>query len=265
MLPLKGKFLILTLLLLLLLGFYHAKTNYFLERQILKGIKQQAPQKPPFDKTIVLVGDSMTEYLGNLEELGYFLHRYYPNKKFLLLNYGYSSTNILSLPDRIGRDTYHLNRTFQAINDIPFDLILIESFGNNPLVDYPLKEGLKKQNDVLEKSVELLEQKHPKSSIVFIGTIAPSKEKYGIGAVNLTSEERKRWALERGAYIQNHIAFAKSHSIPFIDIYSISLNFWGDGDLKYLNPRDYIHPSPVGIYFIDDKIAEFIYKNRLLP
>lgn len=253
------------ILFLLFLGIYYAKTNYLLERQIVKRIKSGPPQKPPFDYTIVLVGDSMTEYLGNMEELGYFLNRYYPNKKFLLLNYGYSSTNILSLPDRLERDTFHDNRVFEAIDKIPFNLILIESFGENPLSQYPPKEGLKKQDEVLDTSIKFITQSHPKSSIIFIATLAPNKEKYGEGAVNLTLDQRKKWAAERAAYIQNHILYAREHKIPVIDVYDLSLNYFGDGDLRYLSSRDHIHPSIVGIYFIDDQIAQFIYSHRLLP
>src|SRR5581483_11408231 len=73
--------------------------------------------KAKVDETFVFVGDSMTEYLGNFEDLQTSLHYYYPNKHFLLLNYGYSSTNIMSLPDRIEKDSTHSGRLFQAIND----------------------------------------------------------------------------------------------------------------------------------------------------
>jgi len=48
--------------------------------------------------TIVFIGDSMTEYLGNFDELRKYLKHYYPDKKFLLLNYGFSSTNISGTP-----------------------------------------------------------------------------------------------------------------------------------------------------------------------
>ncbi|MDD5147183.1 MAG: SGNH/GDSL hydrolase family protein [Candidatus Daviesbacteria bacterium] len=212
--------------------------------------------------TIVFVGDSMTEYLGNFDELKGYLKNYYPKRKFLLLNYGFSSTNILSVQDRLEKMSSHSGRIFQAINDIPFDLILIESFGHNPLSDHPLEEGLKLQRDALDKIVSTILQKHPKSTILFVTTIAPNKERYAEGVINLTTGERSKWAEERMSYIKNHIDFAKSHNIPLINIYEKSLDQNGTGSLDYINSNDFIHPSPTGIYFISEEIAKFLYNNK---
>ncbi len=252
-------------LLLIAFGLCYLQYTYYFERHIVNKIKTSSRPIPShFDAKIVLVGDSMTEYLGNLEEFGYFLNRYYPMKNFLLLNYGYSSTNVLSLPNRLKNNTFHNNRTYQAIDNIDFDLILIESFGNNPLTEYPLDQGLKLQNQALDDSIAEITKTHPKSSIVFVATIAPSQKYYGVNAVNLSPEKRKEWANIRSAYVLNHIAYAKSHNIPVIDIYHRSLMPWGDGNLEYINKLDHIHPSLVGIFFIDDLMAQFIHKNKLL-
>lgn len=220
---------------------------------------------PKFSKpnpTIVFVGDSMTEFLGNFDELRGYLKEYYPKKQFLLLNYGFGSTNILSVQDRLEKDSSHLDRTFQAINNIPFDLIIIESFGHNPLSEHPLKEGLKLQETTLDKIIHTITQKHPKASIIFMATIAPNKERYAEGVVNLTTEKRQEWAKERDAYIQNHIAYAKSHRIPLINIYEQSLDENNNGNIDFINSNDFIHPSPTGIYYISGQIADFLYKNR---
>ncbi len=263
----KGFFLLLFLLFLITaFSFWHyLKTTYYIERKIVERQKL-LPRKEikKFDNTLVFVGDSMTEYLGNMEELNYFLKKYYPQKNILLLNYGYSATNILSLQDRLEKDSTHSGRIYQAMNDINFDYIFIESFGNNPLSDFPLDEGLKKQTETLDKAIESITKKHPKSSIIFIATISPNSKYYGKGSVDLSLEERKKWSDERSEYIKNHIKYAKDHNIPVIDIYEKSKNWSGDGSLKYLSKEDYIHPSVVGIYFIDDQIAKFINQLNLL-
>ena len=212
--------------------------------------------------TIVFVGDSMTEYLGNFDELRGYLKNYYPERKFLLLNYGFSSTNILSVQERLEKESSHSGRIFQAINNIPFDLILIESFGHNPLSDHPLEEGLNMQREALNKIVSTILQKHPKSAILFLATIAPNKERYAEGVINLTTEERNKWAKERVAYIKNHIDYAKSHNIPLINIYEKSLDQNNTGNIDYINSNDFIHPSPTGIYFISEEIAKFLYNNK---
>jgi len=219
-------------------------------------------KRMPNNPTIVFLGDSMTEYLGNFDELRAYLKNYYPNKNFLLLNYGFSSTNILSVQERLESDSTHSGRIFQAINNIPFDLIIIESFGHNPLSGHPLEEGLRLQREALDKIVAIITQKHPRSSIVFMATIAPNKERYAEGVVNLTTEKRQQWAEERISYIKNHINYAKSHNIPLINIYGKSLDQNGTGNIDYINSNDFIHPSSTGIYFISEEIAKFLYKNK---
>lgn len=238
-------------------------TVYFFQKQIpdrkvILGITRSTSSTP----TIVFVGDSMTEYLGNFDELRNYLKKYFPDKKFLLLNYGFGSTSILSVQDRLEKDSTHSGRIFQAVNDIAFDLILIESFGHNPLSEYSLEEGLKLQKGALDKIIASITQKHPKSSIVFVATLAPNKKRYAEGTVNLTDEKRRQWAEERIAYIKNHIAYAKTHNIPLINIYADSLDKDGDGNIDFISSKDFIHPSPTGIYFISEKITKFLYQNN---
>lgn len=214
------------------------------------------------DKTIVLVGDSMTEILGNSDELRSYLSKYYPDKSFEFLNYGFGSTNILSVQERLEKATQH-GREFRPITQIDFDLILIESFGHNPLSEFSLNDGLKKQTEALEKIVKTLKKTNPKAKIIFVATIAPNKKKYGQNQVNLSSEKRDEWADERIAYIKNHIKFAQTHSIPLINIYEKSLKN-GDGNLDYISTTDFIHPSPKGVYFISQEIADFLYNSKIL-
>lgn len=219
--------------------------------------------KYPQDYTIVLVGDSMTERMGNSDELRADLKKYYPGKTFEVLNYGFGSTNILSVQDRLEKDTFY-GRTFRPILDINFDLILIESFGNNPLSQFPLDLGLKKQTEALDKIVQAISISNTQSKIAFVAIIAPNKWFYGKGQVDLSAEKRAEWVKERVAYINNHMEYAKTHNIPLIDIYTKSLNSSGDGNIEYLNKDDYIHPSPNGIYLISDEIANYIFENHLL-
>ncbi len=214
--------------------------------------------------TFVFLGDSMTESLGNFDELQKYLKEYYPQKKFLLLNYGYGSTNILSARDRVEKETTHSGRIFQPINNIDFDYIFIESFGNNPLSGLPIEEGLQKQTETLDSLLESITLKHSKSKIVFIATIAPNNKWFGKNSLDISGEQRKRWAHERYLYIRNHIIYAKNHDIPVINIFEKSFDSQGQGKIVYLSNKDYIHPSPVGVHFISKQIAEFIYDKGLI-
>lgn len=217
--------------------------------------------KYPQDLTIIMIGDSMTERLGNSDEIRVGLKKYNPNKSVEILNYGFGSTNILSVPERLEKDTF-FQRTFRPILDIDFDLVLIESFGFNPLSEFPLKEGLQKQTETLDQIISKIKTENPRAKIIFVATIAPSRYHYGEGVVDLTPEQRKTWADERIAYIENHADFARTHNIPLIDVFSKSLNPDGELDLDYVSSTDYMHPSPNGIYLISDEIAKFLYENK---
>lgn len=261
--------LVLTLFLLLLLGglfFKHlspAKNITPAATPKMEGSKGKEQVKYPVDYTIVLLGDSMTEALGNTDELTADLKRDYPGKTFQTLNYGFGSTNILSVQDRLEKTTFY-GRDFRPITDIDFDVILFESFGNNPLSQFPLDEGLKKQTEALDKAVQTIKSKNPRAKIVFVATIAPSRRDYGLGQVNLSDDVRAKWADERIAYMKNHMDYAKSHNIPLIDIFSASLDKNGEANLDYLSKADYIHPSPTGVVFISKQIADFLYKQKIL-
>lgn len=217
--------------------------------------------KYPQDLTIVMIGDSMTERLGNSDEIRADLKKYNPNKSVEILNYGFGSTSILSVPERLEKDTF-FQRTFRPILDIDFDLILIESFGHNPLSQFPQEDGLQKQTETLDQIISKIKTENPRAKIIFVATIAPSRYHYGKGVVDLTPEQRKAWADERIAYIKNHIDYAGSHNIPLIDIYSKSLNSDRELNLDYVSLTDYMHPSPNGVYLISDTIAKFLYENK---
>lgn len=262
-------FVLLVLLLMLVavaIVFYQkTQENYWFERRAIQKfmIDGSGKNNTNFDYKIVLVGDSMTEYLGNAEGLEYFLNQLYPQKNFLLLNYGFSSTNMLTLPDRISKDSTHSGRIFEPINNIDYDLILIESMGHNPMSELPLQAGLAKQNEILDQTINLLSQKHDNSKIVFVATISPNRDTYA-KPVDLSLEKRHEWANERIAYIKNFIKYANDHQIKLINIYQQSLDSNNNGREIYINPTDEIHPSVVGVTFIQDQIAKFIKDNNLL-
>ena len=125
------------------------------------------PNNPSY--TLIFVGDSMTEALGvNFDALRKNLMRVYPKKVFGLFNYGYGSTNILSVEERLNHDTYYQGRNSPAILNRYLDVILIESFGNNPLSEFPLNQGLQKQTAALDLMMAELTDTHPNSLIIFL-------------------------------------------------------------------------------------------------
>jgi len=220
---------------------------------------------------IFMVGDSMTESLGpHGGKLNEFINTLYQStpghQRIVIDNYAKGSTNILGLQDAMRQKTIVGDAVLDPLLSRSFDLILIESFGYNPLSGLGLQEGLKKQTQTLDNLMRTLTTTHPHSAIIFVATIAPNKETYAQEeSPGNTLAERVGQAQERMEYIKNHIAYAKAHNIPLIDIYDKSLTPEGDGDLSNINPINHIHPSFKGIDFISQGIANFIYENQILP
>ncbi len=227
------------------------------------------PKKEPY--IIFMVGDSMTEELGEFGgQITESLNKLYlstpGHQKIVIDNYATGSTNLLGLQKAMTEKKVNKDKVLDPLLSRHFDLILIESFGYNPLSQLGLVEGIKKQTQTLDEVMKLLTKTHPDALIIFVATIAPNKETYGKEVdPGATLAGRAQQAEERMAYIKNHIIYAKAHNIPLIDIYDKSLTPTGDGDLAYINPVDHIHPSFTGTTFISQEITKYIYDNQILP
>lgn len=220
------------------------------------------PQKK--DYTIVLLGDSMTAALGPYaDELRRVMLTKYPQIDLIIKNESAPSSNIQSLQDRLLSRSTQSGAIFDPILDKPFDIIVIESFGYNPLSYLGRTEGINKANEALLTAMRILVRERPKALVVFLATIAPSHTLYGVGAVELNLTQREEWASERDLYIENHINFALAHNIPLVDTYHLTKDKKGSGLLKYINPTDHIHPSQLGVNFIQDQLAKFFIDNKI--
>ncbi len=214
----------------------------------------------------MLVGDSIIGSLGeNANQLRLELISLYPTHEFVNYNYGFGSTNILSVKERLTKETLYQGKTYPPILSQGFDLIIIESFGYNPLSGPSLSESLKKYEETLNDVVIEIIKSHPNSVIAIMTPIAPNRENFAKGVYDLSPEVRIQWAKEREEYIKTAIKFAQERNIPLINVYERSLDANGNADLKYINPNDYIHPSKEGVVLITKTIAEFIYQNRIFP
>lgn len=223
--------------------------------------------KPSDRYDIFLIGDSMMHAFG--PRGGHFnetLSQTYPDKFFEIVNYAEANQSILLLPDR-------LNQEVQADHDLLLqpilkgnpELIIIESFGYNPLSQLGITEGLKKQNEILTQVMTTLTNKFPNTSIMFMATIAPDKKTYAQKITHASADDRWAQAEERIEYITNHIKYAKEHNIPLIDAYTESLDADGNGNLKYINPDDNIHPSEEGLAFMGRIMTKRIGEEKIFP
>lgn len=268
-------------LVLLALGLYFSpiKTNTLFEKLVPSPTPTPIPpfgtyQAPTIAKKdfyrIAMVGDSMTNVLGIhggalSEKLNMLYQSESGHQRILIDNYAMGSTNILELNDQMNRKVTLGNVVLDPLLSRSFDMILVESFGYNPLSQFGVTNGLEKQKETLDQAMKLLTKRYPNTAIVFVATIAPNKETYGLEENVGALSDRIAQAQERMAYIRDHMDFAKAHGIPLIDIFDASLTSDGDGNILYVSPTDHIHPSFAGIDFIDTQIANFIYQSKILP
>ena len=230
----------------------------------------KAPDLPQKDAyVIVMVGDSMTHALGpHGGTFSEFMNqKYKPHGKGIVIdNYANPSTSILTINKAMNTKTTYWDATFEPLLAREFDLILIESFGYNPMSQFSLDVGLKRQKEILDETMKNLQKAQPEARVMFVATIAPNKYKYALPVdPDTTLEDRTGVVNERMTYIKNHIDYAKEHNIPIVNIFEKSLNAEGDGDLKYINPHDYVHPSALGVDFIGQEITDYIYENQIIP
>ncbi|KKQ48606.1 MAG: hypothetical protein US95_C0020G0008 [Candidatus Woesebacteria bacterium GW2011_GWB1_38_5] len=214
----------------------------------------------------LLVGDSIVGSLGpNADTLRQNLIDLYPDHEFVNYNYGFGSTNITSLPERLTGNTSYRGQEFPAILSQAVDLIIIESFAYNPLSEKPENENVSKHIQILDESVKKIIQTRPKTAVALMTPIAPNTIFFAKGVYDLSGEERALWAKERIMYIEAVVEYANKNNIPLINVYEKSLTPTGDGDLKYINPDDYIHPSHNGVILMSKTIADFIFTNNIFP
>lgn len=216
---------------------------------------------------IYLIGDSMTHAFGPRGgQFNEILSKAYPGTFFEISNYAQANESILLLPALLGQPV-------QADHDLLLkpilegdpDLIIIESFGYNPLSQLGTVEGLKKQNEVLTEVMTTLTNRFPNTTIMFLTAIAPDKKTYGANITHASADQRWAQAEERIEYITNHRDYALAHNIPLIDAYQESLDGQGDGDTKYINPDDNIHPSAEGLALMGRVMTKRITEENIFP
>lgn len=216
--------------------------------------------------TIVFVGDSMTWALGpHPSRFSDLMNRAYGDETFAIDNYSVPSKSILSLEEILKTKSRINDLEVEPILTRELDMVIIESFGHNPLSQFPLEQGLAKQEEILDKVMLQLIDKSPQPVVVFLATLAPNPLRYARNTLDLSAEQRANFAAERRAYIENFIAYAKTHQIPLVNVFEKSFNKDGSFKQYLISPKDNIHPSQDGIEFIQQELVNFILESNYLP
>lgn len=212
---------------------------------------------------IALIGDSMTDTLGpTITELTDELKKTYPEISPLIYNYGVGGTNIDYGIERITHDYEYLGQKIPSLASIQPDIVVLESFGYNP---YPFDTGAIDRHWMqLAAAVDLLRQSVPHVKIVIAATIAPNSTTFGDGKLGYSLEEKRRKVQTIKQYLESTIKFAKGQHIPLADAYHPSLLSNAEGNQKYINGGDNIHPSDEGRKFFAQIVAHAIMNANYL-
>jgi hypothetical protein len=214
--------------------------------------------------TIAVLGDSMIDTLQpDLPQLQSALAKYYPNRKFNLLNYGVGGRNIEYGIYRLTNDyEYQGNRIKSLISQNP-DIVVVESFGYNNFGNS--QAGIDQHWQDLSELTTTLKQKLPKTKIVLAATIAPNSVIFGNGIkdVHFSAMEKIEKTSTIKLYLQNMVNFATSQGFPLADAFHPSL-FNNEGFKEFINAGDNLHPSGPGGVFFCDTVADTIYRNKLV-
>jgi len=214
--------------------------------------------------TISLLGDSMTDTLGKeLTHLKILLKEAYPQTDFYLMNYGQGATDIENGLFRLTNRTQYEGWNYPPLVAYKPDIVVVESFAYNhwgaELSD------LNRQWLAIARIIDTLRSYSPDTQIILASTISPNAEIFGDGILNWPKNLKWDGAITTKAYLQNLINFATSQGYPLADAYTASLNADGQGEIKYINPVDHLHPSEEGKMLYAQKIAETIKKYNMIP
>lgn len=204
--------------------------------------------------TIGLVGDSMIDTMGgNLPELASVLKSRFPGVTFRLLNYGAGATNIDSAEDRLHNSFNYLGTTKPPLFAEHPDIIVLESFAYNHWDN--TQSDLDRQWLAIAHLTDVIKSALPDTKIVLAATIAPHCPTYTDGSANLAQPRKQIECDAVKAYLQNMVNFATGQKYPLANAYHASLS-GGDGNPKYINGGDHIHPSTEGKILFSQKIAD---------
>ena len=186
----------------------------------------------------------MVDTLGpGVPHLASKLKSMYPGVTFSILNYGVGASNIEYGIERLTNDYTYLNEHKSSLLSQNPDVVIVESFAYNHWNNS--KSDLDRQWLAINKIIETIKLNNPHTKIVLSATIAPYCPTYTDGSANLPPERKQIECDTVKAYLQNLVNFATSQKYPLADVYHASLN-GSDGNPKYINSGDHIHPSEAG-------------------
>lgn len=205
---------------------------------------------------VALLGDSMFDTLGpGLPDLQKSLASRLPHVKFSLLNYGAGATSIETGLAHLTNSYTYLGENKPAILTQNPDIIVVESFAYNHW-GYS-QSDLDRQWLTIVRIIDTIKNYNQSTKIVLAAATSPYCPTFTDGSANLPPDRKYKECETVKAYLQNMVNFATSQNYPLADAYSPSL-IGNEGNSKFINQGDHIHPSGEGKKLISESIARAI-------
>jgi len=214
--------------------------------------------------TIAVLGDSMIDTLQQgLPQLAAALKKYYPNKKFNIINYGVGASNIEYGLFRLKNDYEYLGTKHPSLLSQKPDIIVLESFAYNNFGNS--QSGIDRQWLGLGAITTTIRENLPNTAILLAATIAPNSIIFAndVPGLHFTALEKVEKASTIKLYLQNLINFAGSQNFPLADAYHPSLE-GQEGNRLYINANDNIHPSGPGGELFCNIVAKAISDHNMV-
>ncbi len=225
------------------------------------GVMDENPEKTSY--TIALLGDSMVETMGkDLPHLQNLLAKAFPKYSFLLLNYGQGATDLDSGLYRLTDTTRYLDQDFPGLLTYKPDILVVESFAYNHWSGEIF--NFDRQWLTIAKIIDTVKKESPETKIILGAAIAPNGLVFGDGKLNWPQDLKWNAAAITKAYLQNLVNFATSEHYPLADAFHPSLDSSGNGQERYINQSDHLHPSDEGKLLFSQKIVDAIVNNNLI-
>ncbi|KKR50636.1 MAG: hypothetical protein UT84_C0009G0023 [Candidatus Curtissbacteria bacterium GW2011_GWA1_40_16] len=229
----------------------NAKTTKIAVTQPVKSVSNQ-----PSQLTIAVLGDSMVDTLGpEVPDLKTALQAKLPNTKLTVINHGVGASNIDYGITRLTNDYTYLSEARSSVLSTKPDILVIESFAYNHWENN--QSDINRHWLTMANLVKLVKSGSPKTKIVFASTVAPFCPTYTDGSANLAPDQKYIQCQTVKVYLQNTVNFATSEKYPLADVFHASLS-GTDGNPKYINSGDHIHPSDEGKSLFAKIVAETI-------
>ncbi len=209
---------------------------------------QQEPSTTPLDEqsdnksqySIALVGDSMIDTLdSHLPLLKEKLSEQY-DADFKIYNYGVGAETVETGLERFDQALEYKKRSYPPLSELQPDIIVIGSFAYNPFAAHDV-------NRYWLTMAQLIEQAQTTQADVYLlAEVAPVEEKFAVGSLDWTVEERCVHAQKIVDQFNSFTALSKSLDIPLIDVYSQTQEEEGFGSGEYTSDSDHIHANEEG-------------------